>query len=212
MPRTIHRMYDSTNIGDIPKTAGMIAVYADGRYEGTEAAARARFPHALLVTITVRGEADRNVCDCETGDLTPAEAARWAKAEIAAGRHPTIYCSDSPWPSVKAAVHAAGIDAKDVSWWIAHYDGDPTIPVGAVAKQYEGSPGNSPGHYDLSSVADYWPGVDPAPKPRTPLSDDLHNATVTVLTHLKDRTRRPDRPGEELLDKVAHQITRVKGL
>jgi hypothetical protein len=169
MTRMITRFYDDTNIADIPSSAQMIAVYADGPYAGTEPAARKRFPHALIVTITVRGEPNREICDCETGDLTPPEAAHWALAEHKAGRHPTIYCSASPWDEVKAAVRAVGLDpAKDVSWWIAHYDGDPTIPAGAVAKQYLGSPGNSPGHYDESSVADYWPGVDPAPKPPKP--------------------------------------------
>jgi len=160
-------MYDSTTVGDDPVHTDMVAAYVDGRWPNV-AAARRRFPHAKVVTITVSGyQAGRpvaaNVIDCEKGDATPATAARWAKARIAAKAKPTIYCNRSTWPAVKQAVKAAGITGK-VSYWIADYDGKAVIPAGAVAKQYEGSPGNRPGHYDVSIVGPYWPGVDPAPK------------------------------------------------
>lgn len=191
MTRTVHRMFDSTGVGDIPASAGMIAVYADGRYAGTELAAKARFPHATIVTITVNGTANHEVCDCETGDLTASQAAAWARSEIAHGRHPTIYCSESPWPVVRAAVRAAGIIESNVSWWIAKYDGDPTIPAGAVAKQYLGSPGNSPGHYDESSVADYWPGVDPKPT-GSPFVPDMAKAVNLATNRFTDRVKHKD--------------------
>jgi hypothetical protein len=76
----------------------------------------------------------------------------------AAGADPTIYCNASTWPAVRAAFAAANV--AEPHYWIAKYDGDPTIPAGAVAKQYRGDV--APG-YDVSSVVDYWPGVDPAP-------------------------------------------------
>src|SRR5207245_9944229 len=41
------------------------------------------------------------------------------------------------------------------------------MPPTAVAKQYQHPPASG-GHYDLSVVADYWPGVDPVPPPAPP--------------------------------------------
>lgn len=153
-------MYDSVNVAAIPANATMVAGYVDGRYQ-TVPALRQRFPHAKVVTITVFGEPGAQVADCERGDLTPAQAAQWAKSERLAGRHPTIYCSASPWPSVQQAVRDVGLDpAHDVSWWIAAYDHSTSIPNGAVAHQF-----TDPGPYDVSSVLDYWPGVDPTPSP-----------------------------------------------
>lgn len=154
-------MYDSTTIADIPEHATMIGAYIDGRYANHDAAQR-RFPHATIVTITVTGEPRAHVVDCEPGDLTPQHAALWAQREHLAGRHPTIYCMASQWGAVKRAVAALDLTGSDVSYWIADYDGDPTIPAGAVAKQYANQDITGH-HFDRSSVAGYWPGVDPEP-------------------------------------------------
>ena len=48
-----------------------------------------------------------------------------------------MYCSLSTWPAVRSAFSSAGVD--EPHYWIAHYDGDPTIPDGAIAKQYRGA-------------------------------------------------------------------------
>jgi hypothetical protein len=53
-------------------------------------------------------------------------------------------------------------------YWIAHYDGAANIPVGAVAKQYLNTPG-----YDVSAVADYWPGIDVRTYPHNADSEDI---------------------------------------
>lgn len=160
MTRTL---YDSTNVADIPKDADMVGAYVDGRYANV-AAARERFPHARLVTITVLGTAGANVCDTEPGNIGPEGAARWAKAELDAGREPSIYCMASQWGAVKAACREVGVKVGDVSWWIADYDNDPAIPRGAVAKQYADPATHGKGHFDLSSVRAFWPGVDPKPE------------------------------------------------
>lgn len=157
MTRTL---YDSTNVADIPADATMVAGYVDGKW-ATFPALAARFPHAVRVSITVFGwdgtgkHVPADVCDCESGDLTAAQAARWAREETQAGRQPTIYCSLSAWSTVKAAVAAVG--AGPVSYWIADYDGSAVIPAGAVAKQYRSDTNQN---LDYSIVADYWPGVD----------------------------------------------------
>lgn len=160
MTRTL---YDSTTAGDIPKSATMVGGYVDGRYRTVDAL-RARFPKATLVTITVLGAPGAHVCDTEPGNIGPAGAVAWAKAEVKAGRKPTLYCMASQWPQIKALASKAGIGGK-VSYWIADYDNDPTLPKGAVAKQYADPAVHGKGHFDLSVVADHWPGVDPDPQP-----------------------------------------------
>jgi hypothetical protein len=149
-------MFDSVTPARLPANATMVACYRDGRY-ANEAEVRSRFPHATIVTITVRGQHDAHVIDCENGDATPAQAATWAKRQIVNGHKPTIYCSLSVWPDVKAEVANAGIT---VSYWVAHYDGKAEMIAGAVAKQYQE---RTDQNLDYSICADYWPGVDAEP-------------------------------------------------
>lgn len=157
-------MYDAVTVASVPAGATLVAGYGDGYYQNT-AAFRARFPHATVVEIAVFARDDLGtVLDVENGDATPAQAPGWVQARRAAGVDPTVYCNSSTWPAVRAAFQSAGVG--EPHYWVARYDGDPTIPVGAIAKQYQ-----DPGPYDLSSVADYWPGVDPAPSP-TPVQED----------------------------------------
>jgi hypothetical protein len=81
-----------------------------------------------------------------------------------------VYCGEASWDSVRAAFVAAGV--PEPHYMIAHYDNVPTVPIGAVAKQYINDP-TSGGHYDLSAVADYWPGIDPAPANTPPKEDEM---------------------------------------
>jgi hypothetical protein len=84
---------------------------------------------------------------------------------------PAIYCSASVWSQVQQAFHDA--NEPDPLYWIASYSSPPdsSIPPGAIAHQYA-DPSASGGHFDLSSVQDYWPGVDPAPPEPTTTEDD----------------------------------------
>lgn len=152
-------MYDSTDINAIPADATMVAAYMDGAFMN-EDAARARFPNATIVRITVFGAPDVHVIDCETRDATPQQAANWARQEANAGRSPTIYCNYSTWSQVQACDPPA-----NVSYWVARYDNDPTIPIGAVAKQYSS---DVQANLDTSSVLDFWPGVDTGDNDMTP--------------------------------------------
>lgn len=152
VPRT---MYDAVTVANIPAGAVMVAGYVDGRYANL-AAMRVRFPHAVVVGIATRASrhgTDAPVLDVEKGDATPGEAPGWATAQRRIGVDPTVYCNTSTWPAVKAAFAAAGVAPPH--YWVAQYDGNPAIPPGAVAKQY-----SSPGPFDISSVADHWPGID----------------------------------------------------
>lgn len=145
-----------TPLNIAPGRVQLAAGYINGRY-AWRPADWARFPNAVHVEISVlAADARGHVLDVESGDATPAEAVRWVQARRASGADPSVYCNVAAWPAVKAAFQGAGV--AEPHYWIAHYDGDPTIPAGAVAKQYLGDV--APG-IDISSVADYWPGVDP---------------------------------------------------
>jgi len=160
-------MYDAVSPANIPATATMVAGYINGPYAWTQAEWD-RFPNASKVEISVRA-ADRrgHVLDVESGANmpTPADAPPWVAARRAAGADPTVYCNYSTWPLVRAAFQNAGI--PEPHYWIAKYDKNPAIPAGAVAKQHTNTAA-----WDLSSVADYWPGVDPAPEADVATTND----------------------------------------
>ncbi|MHB8671866.1 MAG: glycoside hydrolase family 25 domain-containing protein [Acidimicrobiales bacterium] len=157
-------MYDVVDAGAAPTDGDLYAGYIDGAYRSYDALV-GRFPDRIHVAIAVFASTDAGqVLDVEQGDATPAQAPGWALRARARGQEPTIYCSASVWPDVRAAFGAQGV--AEPHYWIAHYDDDPTMPAGAVAKQYQSTPG-----WDRSSVADYWPGIDAAP---TTPEEDWH--------------------------------------
>jgi hypothetical protein len=150
-------MYDSITAGDIPTSAAMVAGYVSGRYAWS-AADWARFPGAVKVRIATQASVnDGVVLDVEPGDATPQQAPGWVQMRRAAGVDPTIYCNLTQLPVVQAAFTAAGV--AQPHYWVARYDGVANLPAGCVAKQYA-DPKTSGGHWDLSAVADFWPGVD----------------------------------------------------
>jgi hypothetical protein len=167
-------MYDAVPglAGNIPANAQLVAGYIDSVHYTWSAANWARFPAAVKVQISTTGTNAGQVCDCETGDLTAAQAVSWVKTRRASGADPTVYCSASSWPGVQAAFSSAGV--AQPHYWIAHYDGVQSLPtlngITAVAKQYA-----DPGPYDLSIVADSWPGVDSQEVPEVELSDRMTN-------------------------------------
>lgn len=136
-------MADSDNAANLPEGMDLYAAYVDG-YSNYDAAV-ARFGKGKVVSISVDG-APAQVGDVEKGALTIQQAIR-----IGYG---TVYCSTSGWPANVAAYRAAG--KPQPQWWVAAYPGiGPTIPAGAIAHQYQ-----DVGPYDLSVVADVWPGID----------------------------------------------------
>lgn len=158
-------MYDSTNLDDIPADAQMVASYVDGSPIATPEQ-WARFPSAVKVRIAALPSTnDGQVLDVETGDATPDQAPGWVQMRRAAGQDPSVYCNESTWPSVRAAFQAAGV--AEPHYWIAAWNGDPSLLDGAVAHQYAGS-AMTGAHYDLSAVADSWPGVDTIGPPVPP--------------------------------------------
>lgn len=156
-------MYDGidSDADVIPTGAQLVAGYVDGDYVWSPAD-WARFPDSVHVGIAVRSSTDDGqVLDVENGDATPPQSVDWVLLRRAAGTDPTVYCSTSTWPTVRAAFQARAV--TEPRYWLAQYDGIAAVPPGAIAKQYA-----STVRWDLSAVADYWPGVDPAPKPQPP--------------------------------------------
>lgn len=159
MPRI---MYDSVTAADIPRGAGMVAGYVDGIYRWSDAD-WARFPKATKVRITVgSGTLDADVADMENGDYTPDQAAAWEKRKIARDGFAVSYFSISRLPQMQQARERAKVDRSKVGNWFADWNGIPKVITGSLATQYQHPPASG-GHYDLSAVVDYWPGVDPPP-------------------------------------------------
>jgi len=154
----MRKMYDSTSPDDIPRDAEMVAYYVDGIYKWSQAWINL-FPNAVKVPISAIGVNTAPVGDVEKGCIWPPEnAVGWVRRARADGYDPTIYCNQqNDWQWVAAEFAHAG--EPEPHWWVAKYDQLGNIPAGAVAKQYMHPPQIGK-HYDLSAVADYWPGVD----------------------------------------------------
>lgn len=147
-------MFDSVTVADLPDSGDLYAGYVNGPYKNYEQVCR-RFPDRPIVSIATRASYDAMVLDVERYGATPAQAPSWAQRQRARGQEPTVYTLWSQWQTVKSAFLAAHIPQP--AYWIARYDNKAELIPGAVAKQYGG---NVKGHYDISIVDDYWPGVD----------------------------------------------------
>jgi len=210
VPRTMLDGIDTDAAGIARLSPQMVAYYVNGRYAWS-AAQIAMFPHANHVTISVTASADAgDVLDVETGDATPAQAEGWIAKRKAAGLYrPTIYCSRSTIPAVRAGT-GSYVLGKDYDIWVADYTGTPHVVASSVvggvtaicaATQYENT-----ANWDVSAVYDDgWPHrTPPAPvKTTTPvepvkpveetdmivLSTKLDGKTVTTYTYNGETVR-----------------------
>ena len=169
---TLRKAYDSTTAADLPTDGAVYLAYVDGRY-ANYTQVKARFPRKPVVRITVTGRTfDADMADVESGDLSPASAAVWAKGKLARKEYPVLYFPESSRGAVVNALRANGVDPAKVGMFPAQYDGKATLNhPGDMGKQYAssdvpaGQPGHTNGHKDVSVVRPYWPGVDPKPAP-----------------------------------------------
>lgn len=154
-------MYDSIYAKNIPTDTQMVAGYIDAGpnpvappWSGED---WARFPDAVKVRIATQPATnDGHVLDVENGDATPEDAPGWVLMRRQAEMEPSVYCSESIWPTVRQAFRRAGV--PEPQYWTAGYPGSVgagNLYPGSVAHQYVDE-----GDFDLSIVADYWPGVD----------------------------------------------------
>lgn len=189
----MRKLYDSITAADIPADVQMVGGYVDGSFKWTDADWEL-FPNAVKVRIAVLPTTnDGHVGDVEAGDMTPAQSPEWVKMRRSSGVDPSLYVNLGNVQAVRDAFAASGVIIPPL--WLAHYDNDPTIPPGYIAKQYANSTLTG-GHYDVSSVADYWPGVDRMPVPqRIGQSADLdlkvgEVGMVQAIYHWPDGRRR----------------------
>ena len=153
-------MYDGVTASKLPVSAQLVGGYVDGLYRWS-AADWARFPRSVKVRIAVFASTnDGHVLDVEPGNATPAQSVDWVLMRRRAGADPTVYMNTSTWPTVRSSFQARRV--AEPHYWVAQYDDRAVIPSGAIAKQYYN---NDSLGYDLSIVADHWPGVDPKPMP-----------------------------------------------
>lgn len=175
-PTTVHVAYDDVTLNLIPPDARTVVAYVDGIYANYEQA-KARFPHAEVIGITVTGQHGAHIrfCDCETRDLSVAQTIAWLQEDIAAG-----YDDHGPYGNVSTMVEVlAQLDERHVPveryvTWSAHYGigehicapgtcGYPGLPRAVDGTQFtEWAQGKS---LDESAVTQRWLGTLAPPKP-----------------------------------------------
>lgn len=165
-------MYDSVNANAIPQNAPMVAGYVDGIFKWSQANWN-RFPNAIKIRISAIGATtDAEVFDVEVGCIwPPSNVVPLVVAARAKGIIPTVYVNrQNDWQHTAAEFHYAGV--PEPLWWVAEYNGVREVPAGSIGKQhshpndkdYNGvrplRKWETGQHFDLSSMVDFWPGVD----------------------------------------------------
>jgi hypothetical protein len=161
--------YDAIDVNNLPAGGDGYLGYDDGNWPDAAAIA-AKFPSKLVIKITTNPAHNEGVIgDGPPDNGTWQQWVGWVEMRRAAGEDPWINTNFSNWSAGKLAFSLAKV--AEPNWWIAKYDNDPTIPAGALMKQYA-----SNDKYDTSSAAPYLPGIDPKPAstatPAAPTVDD----------------------------------------
>lgn len=154
-----HLMLDDVNLAVEEvhaKEAFAIAGYVNGRFDNWPAIVK-RYGNSgkylLSIDVQANSAAGAQALDVEKGDATPEQAAPWALATQAAGKHyrdlrwfPKIYVSESGAQDIVDRMTAAGFTRDEWRLWTAHIwqGGKPHIcgpstcgcPVQADATQY----------------------------------------------------------------------------
>lgn len=162
MPRLMYDSVNASSIKAVNPNPQMVAGYADTivipQWKPSD---WALFPNAVKVQIVKKASSNwGHVLDVEPGDATPAQAPGWVKMRRAAGlATPCVYVQKSSWASVQNEFNIQ--KTAQPLYWVAHYNDVEELPtlngIKAIAKQHHG---NDPRNFDLSYVADFWPGVD----------------------------------------------------
>ena len=166
-------IYDAVDVSAIPSNATTILAYIDGKWP-TLAAAKARFPHATILTVTTNGFNEADICDVESGDATPAIAA----AGVKHGLYDTVYCARSNLGELVTAM-------SDLAWnwYCADWTGVEHLVPGSVATQWA-TPGlGATGNYDISVTNGTWPNP---PAPTTVSLDPYLELIVSLATSSTD--------------------------
>jgi hypothetical protein len=127
---------DAVTAGNLDPKQKNAVYYADGMFANRVPVAD-HCRDAKLYAITVRGLTGHLVfaCDCEKGDLTPAQAEAWVAEQVRLNVELIcVYANLSTWQSGLQAVLAKY--GHRIKRWVAHYDGVNKVPGGFDCKQY----------------------------------------------------------------------------
>lgn len=158
-------MADSVNPYAIP--AGqfpLVAGYVDGLYAWSGAGWKYHDQSLHVRISAIPYNYDADVCDMETFDYTPAQAAQFVRFNVDRGRWVVAYFSTSRFGEVHAAMLARGVQDNQWGIWGADWNNRPFEESGQIATQFADGRMLGTG-YDESAVSDYWPGIDPLPQP-----------------------------------------------
>ena len=128
---------DAVDASKLDPNARDAVYYMDGEF-ANEAEVRARCPHARLHAITVRGATGPHVfaCDSELGDLTIPQTVAWTEEQVKLNVHPIVdYADQDRWLNQGLLKELAHYGNR-IERWDADYDGSPSLPAWASAKQY----------------------------------------------------------------------------
>lgn len=166
---------DAVTAANLPSNQAHAVYYVDGLFQNHLAVAR-QCPHAHLYGITVHGLTGPEIvaCDCEKGDLTPAQAVEWVAAQVRLNVPLIIvYANLSTWQTDLLAPLAKY--GRRIKRWVAHFDNVPQVPAGFDAKQY------ATGAVDRNiALQDFFTPF--APKPDLPRGHAHFQGTVDVAT------------------------------
>jgi hypothetical protein len=217
-------MYDDIYAANVPANGDLYAGYDDGHWPDADAL-QVRFPNKRVVRVTTNPHnIFGDVLDCETGDAKPTDVPVWLTKRRALGGDPSIYCSEfsaTGIAAVEAACKAANVRFDRAHWWRANYNSHALLEVGESAHQWR-----DVGPYDSSVVADYWPGIDPAPvvnppKPIPVPEEDMPltqadanlvvSSLLTALDNVATELEKQDPvPGTAFVDEVARRVVALQ--
>ena len=172
--------YDAVDVSALPDGGNFYLGYVDGSWPNADAV-RARFPGTRVLTVSTQGT-PADIADCESGDLTPQQAADGVKL----GKWRTIYTTRS----VAALLCSGPLAGVPWQWWAADWTGVPHLPPSpdpdhctVVACQWAAPSFGSPGPYDCDIAL--WNYVNPQPPappvppaPPAPKEADMVNAVI----------------------------------
>jgi len=114
-------MFDSADAATIPDDADYAAGYVNGEWPTYDEIVR-RLPHARVMGITVRADADAECLDVELGDATADQAGGWVRRQLVRRAHrPCVYANRSTMPAVVESLALAGIHRTLYRLWVADY-------------------------------------------------------------------------------------------
>jgi hypothetical protein len=140
----------------------------DGLYRNWDAVnARFRGTRTRVVSVTVFGQPGAHVIDCESGNVTPDQAALWAYGELRSRRRPTLYGSRDTRDAFITQLNRYHVHFTAVDYWLPDYTQVATnlaelrwprrVPADFSAWQFAGSIPVAGGHsIDASIVNANW--------------------------------------------------------